>query len=443
MSTLRHKRFIVQTLHRQVGEDLHNNSSQGQSPCEESRQETDPSLGSQDTNVPPTPTLLASTLLPPALDVNIQPHDPNGLLQIWNLFSSFISTIQDPVRSPLVATTVPVSTMVCSSPPIFHTSSAPVTLDRLPSTSSAPPLTSKQIPEGPVSVMVCSSTPTVGILSATVTSEAVSRSSAPTSFSQISGMPVATTHMVPTSGNHLVTSAPLRMTNGSMCLPKTSGLRTNVQGLACISKPSPSIILPLDLSVRQALTRTSHWICMYRRRLLACHQTNRNPPDVWIYNLLASQMLRRPDPLCQNDNDRESLSADSPALQQDEEDDDEEENIMPQLMGEKINCRSPRGDDLRVIHVIVRGPVNEAALNVLQETIKHENQHVREEMDKNTRAFRCLEKAVREQTETMHLYPRCLMRSKPRCTIHSLLSRMGKRGEERHRDCSTSEKEER
>ena len=68
-------------------------------------------------------------------------------------------------------------------------------LGRLPSTSFAQPLTSMQIPEGPASVIACSSTPTVGISSATVTSEAVSTNSAPTSFSQISGMPVASTHM--------------------------------------------------------------------------------------------------------------------------------------------------------------------------------------------------------------------------------------------------------
>ena len=30
----------------------------------------------------------------------------------------------------------------------------------------------------------------------------------------------------------------------------------------------------------------------------------------------------------------------------------------------------------------VRGPVNEAALKALQETLKHENLHVREEIDK-------------------------------------------------------------
>ena len=95
----------------------------------------------------------------------------------------------------MVATTVPVSTMVCSSSPIFRISSAPVTLDSLPSTSFAQPLTSMQIPEGPASVIACSSTPSVGISSATVTSEAVSTNSAPTSFSQISGMPVASTHM--------------------------------------------------------------------------------------------------------------------------------------------------------------------------------------------------------------------------------------------------------
>ena len=56
---------------------------------------------------------------------------------------------------------------------------------------------------------------------------------------------------------------------------------------------------------------------------------------------------------------------------------------MPQLMGDKIHCLSPRGDDLRVIHVKeveVRGPVNEAALNALQDTLKHENQHVGEEI---------------------------------------------------------------
>ena len=260
--------------------------------------------------------------------------------------------------------------------------------------------------------MVCSSTPTVGISSATVTSEAVSRSLAPSSFSQISGMPVATTHMVPTSSNHLVTSdAPLRMTNESICLPPTSGLRTNVQGLACISKPSPSIILPLDLSTASGT---------YQDQPLDLHvsteTTSMSPNQSEPTRCLDLQVTVQPDakearPPLSNDNDRESLSADSPALQQDEDDDDEEENIMPQLMGEKINCLSPRGDDLRVIHVKeveVRGPVNEAALNALQETIKHENQHVREEMDKNTRAVRCLEKAVREQTETMHLQTQVL-----------------------------------
>ena len=56
---------------------------------------------------------------------------------------------------------------------------------------------------------------------------------------------------------------------------------------------------------------------------------------------------------------------------------------MPQLMVEKIHCLSPRGNDLLVIHVNeveVRGPVNEAALNAHQDTLKHENQHVREEI---------------------------------------------------------------
>ena len=90
----------VQALHRQVGEDLDYNSSQGQSPCEESRQETDPSRGSQDTNVPPT-TLLASTLLPPALDVNIQPHDPNGsdLESLFQFYQHHPSPSQEPSGS--------------------------------------------------------------------------------------------------------------------------------------------------------------------------------------------------------------------------------------------------------------------------------------------------------------------------------------------------------
>ena len=82
-----------------------------------------------------------------------------------------------------------------------------------------------------------------------MTSEAVSTSSAPVSFAQIFGMPVASTHMVPTSSNHLVTyDASLRKTNECMCLPQTSGARTNIPGLACISKSSPGINLLLDLS---------------------------------------------------------------------------------------------------------------------------------------------------------------------------------------------------
>ena len=200
----------------------------------------------------------------------------------------------------MIATTVPVSTMVCSSPPIFRTSSAPVTLDSLPSTSFAPPLTSSQIPEGPASVLVCSSIPTVGISSATVTSEAVSTSSAPTSFSQISGMLVASTHMVPTSSNHLVTyDALLRMANESMCLPQTSGPRTNLRALPAFPSHLKVLSYHWIYLVCQVLTRTSHWIGMYRWRLPACHRTSRNPPHVWIYKLLSSQMLRRPDSLCQ------------------------------------------------------------------------------------------------------------------------------------------------
>ncbi|MCG8049166.1 MAG: hypothetical protein N0E48_26790 [Candidatus Thiodiazotropha endolucinida] len=81
-------------------------------------------------------------------------------------------------------------------------------------------------------------------------------------------------------------------------------------------------------------------------------------------------------------------------------DEPSEENILPQLMGNQDADSISTDDDIRLINV-KKDEASNSCINALTDTIEKGNKYVREEIEKNTRAVRCLEKAVREQTHAI------------------------------------------
>lgn len=70
------------------------------------------------------------------------------------------------------------------------------------------------------------------------------------------------------------------------------------------------------------------------------------------------------------------------------------------MMGDQDEDSFSTKHDVRVIQVR-KGESNSSSLHVLTDSIEEGNKHVREEIGKNTRAIRCLQKAVREQTNAI------------------------------------------
>ena len=80
----------------------------------------------------------------------------------------------------------------------------------------------------------------------------------------------------------------------------------------------------------------------------------------------------------------------------------QDENIMAQLLGNTDDGDDEQDDDLRAVRMREKGSsFLQEALDTLHSTVRDGNKTVREEIDKNTRAVRCLEKSVQENSEIL------------------------------------------
>ena len=112
----------------------------------------------------------------------------------------------------------------------------------------------------------------------------------------------------------------------------------------------------------------------------------------------------------------------------------QDESIMAQLLGNTDDGDDEQDDDLRVVRMREKGSsFLQEALDTLHSTVRDGNKTVREEIDKNTRAVRCLEKSVQENSEILRARNQVLTEIKDE--IHQFilyyLVACGKKGEKR------------
>ena len=112
----------------------------------------------------------------------------------------------------------------------------------------------------------------------------------------------------------------------------------------------------------------------------------------------------------------------------------QDEKIMAQLLRNADDGDDEQDDDLIVVRMREKGSsFLQEALHALHSTFRDDNKTVREETDKNTRAVRCLEKSVQENSEVLRARNQVLTKIKDEIHQFILYYRVacGKKGEKR------------
>ena len=106
---------------------------------------------------------------------------------------------------------------------------------------------------------------------------------------------------------------------------------------------------------------------------------------------------------------------------------------MAQLTGNTDVGDDEQDDDLRVVRMREKGSsFLQEAQDALHSTVRDGNKTVREEIDKNTRAVRCLEKSMQENSEILRARNQVLTEIKLLPGLHA--GRKEKRGRKAERE---------